>query len=65
MNEKQNVIYSNKRQPLNFRLMTWDMHTYTQCGGVKHVIKLPPPFNLGFWCNITCVNTTIIPFTSA
>ena len=32
---KTNMKHSNKRQPLNYRLLTWDWHI-PEYGGVKH-----------------------------
>ena len=40
----------NKRQPLNYSLLTWDRHIHTECGEVKHVSGIKPP-NLGQCCN--------------
>ena len=43
---KTNMQHINKRQPLNYRLLTWDRHIHTEYGGVKHVsgILHPRPF---------------------
>ena len=35
------MLHINKRQPLNYRLLTWDRHVHTECGGVKHVSGIP------------------------
>ena len=30
-----------KRQPLNYRLLTWDRHIHTECGEINHVSGIP------------------------
>ena len=35
------MYHINKRQKLNYRLLTWDRHIHTECGWVKHISRIP------------------------